>query len=425
MGDQKVITEVPAALKRLAKYVVRGFYEVEHSLALDLLIRYPCVKEDDLLALLKFEKKQLRAILTSLKLDKIIKSRMRVETGEDGKATRHNYYYINYKLLVDVTKYKLDQVRKKIETDERDSTTRASFKCPVCGSLYSDLEVNHLFDPASGEFHCTYCSAEVEEDASALPKRDARTLLARFNEQIEPIYHLLRETEDVVLSCELLEPEPTEIPELMPSFDQMSSGNMKDRSERWSRSTSSFNMYVQDLVVNLQDSNSNTVKSANTSAKECPIWMTQSTVLGASVQPSESNRADNVAETCDLNPNTKEPIDDEVIRTLLIHEKKSSAKESTTHSSAHQKESSGSDTSESDEDSKATKSQLVKPPGTPSKQKDAEEDEGDDDPVVMIGGRPHMYSEVSEHPELVSFMTGEEREAYIQIGKVMFHAMYD
>ncbi|MGH0153735.1 UNVERIFIED_CONTAM: hypothetical protein FKN15_061207 [Acipenser sinensis] len=205
----------------------------------------------------------------------------------------------------------------------------------------------------------------------------------------------------------------------------MSSGNMKDRSERWSRSTSSFNMYVQDLVVNLQDSNSNTVKSANTSAKECPIWMTQSTVLGASVQPSESNRADNVAETCDLNANTKEPIDDEVIRTLLIHEKKSSAQASTTHSSAHQKESSGSDTSESDEDSKATKSQLVKPPGTPSKQKDAEEDEGDNDPVVMIGGRPHMYSEVSEHPELVSFMTGEEREAYIQIGKLMFHAMYD
>lgn len=38
--------------------------------------------------------------------------------------------------------------------------------------------------------------------------------MARFNEQIEPIYALLRETEDVNLSHDLLEPEPAEIPAL-------------------------------------------------------------------------------------------------------------------------------------------------------------------------------------------------------------------
>lgn len=38
--------------------------------------------------------------------------------------------------------------------------------------------------------------------------------MARFNEQIEPIYVLLRETEDVNLSHDLLEPEPAEIPAL-------------------------------------------------------------------------------------------------------------------------------------------------------------------------------------------------------------------
>jgi hypothetical protein len=47
-----------------------------------------------------------------------------------------------------------------------------------------------------------------------VPKKDARTLVARFNEQIEPIYVLLRETEDVHLSNDLLEPEPAEIPAL-------------------------------------------------------------------------------------------------------------------------------------------------------------------------------------------------------------------
>lgn len=150
MEEQNVITEVPAALKHLAKYIVRGFYGVEHSLALDILIRYPCVKEDDLLQLLKYERKQLRTILNALKADKFVKLRMRVETGPDGKSTRHNYYYINYKVLVDVVKYKLDLVRRKIEADERASTTRSSFKCPSCSSTYTDLEVNQLFDVFTG-----------------------------------------------------------------------------------------------------------------------------------------------------------------------------------------------------------------------------------------------------------------------------------
>lgn len=64
------------------------------------------------------------------------------------------------------------------------------------------------------KFLCTFCQTEVEEDESAVPKKDARTLVARFNEQIEPIYVLLRETEDINLSHELLEPEPSEIPAL-------------------------------------------------------------------------------------------------------------------------------------------------------------------------------------------------------------------
>ncbi|CAI9533079.1 unnamed protein product [Staurois parvus] len=214
MGDQDAMTEVPAALKRLAKYMVRGFYGLEYSLTLDVLIRYPCVKEEDIALLLKFEKKQLRTILQTLKSDKFIKCRMRIQTGPNGKSTKHNYYYINYKVLVDVIKYKLDHVRRKIESDERESTNRASFKCPGCHSTYSDLEVNQLFDPFTELFRCTYCNQEVEEDFSSLPKRDARTLLAKFNEQIEPIFLLLRETEDIVLPSELLEPQPTEIPEL-------------------------------------------------------------------------------------------------------------------------------------------------------------------------------------------------------------------
>uniref|UniRef100_A0A8C0IBE2 General transcription factor IIE subunit 1 n=1 Tax=Bubo bubo TaxID=30461 RepID=A0A8C0IBE2_BUBBB len=417
MEEQNVIREVPAVLKRLAKYIVRGFYGVEYSLALDVLIRYPCVKEDDLLQLLKYEHKQLRAILNTLKADKLVKLRMRVETGPNGKSTRHNYYYINYKVLVDVIKYKLDHVRRKIEADERDATTRSSFKCPSCSSTYTDLEVNQLFDVFTETFRCTYCNTEVEEDASVLPKRDARTLLAKFNEQMEPIFVLLRETEDTVLPYDLLEPEPTEIPELSESFDQKVGSSVLEshsRPEKWAdRSTSFGNMYTQNLVIDMQDSQTKQ-KTRERATKKQPIWMTQSTVEGATY--------------CVLGINASEEsvngtnTDNDIIKTLLIHESKSLSSTDQASLVKSKPPESGSDTSESEEDAKRSGKAGMKVAGSNFKQEEEQETQG---PILIVAGQPHSYDEVSENPELVSLMTKEEREAYIKVGQEIFQSVFE
>lgn len=57
------------------------------------------MKEEDICDLLKLEKKQLRARIATLKTDKFIQVRMKVETGVDGKTQRVNYYYVNYKVI--------------------------------------------------------------------------------------------------------------------------------------------------------------------------------------------------------------------------------------------------------------------------------------------------------------------------------------
>ncbi|NXL65249.1 T2EA factor, partial [Chordeiles acutipennis] len=433
MEEQNIITEVPAALKRLAKYIVRGFYGVEYSLALDILIRYPCVKEDDLLQLLKYERKQLRAVLNTLKADKFVKLRMRVETGPNGKSTRHNYYYINYKVLVDVVKYKLDHVRRKIEADERDSTTRSSFRCPSCSSTYTDLEVNQLFDGFTETFRCTFCNAEVEEDASALPKCDARTLLAKFNEQIEPIFVLLRETEDIVLPYDLLEPQPTEIPELSESFDQKVGSSVLEscsRPEKWANRSSSFgNMYTQNLVIGVQDSELKK-KTREKATREQPIWMSQSTVEGATTATNNSIGNSNnyycvlgVNASEETEESVKETVtDNEIIKTLLIHESKSLPSTDQAPVGKSKLPESGSDTSESEEDPKHSIRAGMKVAGCSFEQEEEQEAQG---PTLMVAGQPHSYGEVSENPELVSLMTNEEREAYIKVGQEMFQSVFE
>lgn len=425
MGDSETLTEVPAALKRLAKYIVRGFYGLEHALTLDVLIRYPCVKEEDIGTLLQFDKKQLRAVINTLKADKFIKCRMRVETGENGKSTRHNYYYINYKVLVDVVKYKLDHVRRKIEADERDSTTRASFKCPSCLKTYSDLEVNQLFDPFTELFRCTYCSTEVEEDSSSLPKRDARTLIAKFNDQMEPIFALLRETEDIILPCELLEPQPTEIPELALSSNRRSGSPLREltsRAEKWTNKNSSANLYVQNVEISVRESDQK--KKGKEKPKEQPVWMTKSTIQEVPTEVQNTGLSLEMPAVVDENDNKGTAADNEVIRTLMIHELKTSGL-GLLPAAASTRSDSESDTSESEDEKKPVK----EPPGKPTVGDEVKEEEEEEeeavDPPVMVAGQPHLYSEVSQNPQLVSFMTEEERDSYIKVGQQMFQSAFE
>ncbi|KAM7380758.1 hypothetical protein PAMP_004033 [Pampus punctatissimus] len=444
MIEPQLLTEVPATLKRLAKQVVRGFYGVEHALALDVLIRNPCVREEDMLELLKFDRKQLRSVLNTLKGDKFVKCRMRVETAPDGKTTRHNYYFINYRVLVNVVKYKLDHMRRRIETDERDSTNRASFRCPCCFSTFTDLEANQLFDPMTGTFRCTFCQTEVEEDESVCP--DARTPVARFNEQIQPIYALLRETDDVNLSHDLLEPEPTEIPALKQSRERAaaSTGNSATgpHREAWSNKGSSYaDLYTQNVVISMEEQEDQQKQASEGKApKERPVWLTQSTVQGAYSEPDIlKNHGDVIAGAQDGAAGLgigQADENEEVMRALLIHEKRGVAAAGGGGASAAAKglssataaSDSESDTSESDDDSPSGP-----PAATAAQYRGAEEEEEDDEdefeevgdePMVMVGGRSFSYREVSQRPELVEQMSAQEKEAYIEMGQNLFQDMY-
>jgi len=107
-----------------------------------------------------------------------------------------------------------------METSERDATSRSSFHCPNCKKKFTDYDAHHLIDPTdpTGDFRCTFCRTIVEEDQTSLPKNDSRMMMARFNEQMAPLYSLLSEVEDVKLAPSLLEPEPTDISHLQRYF---------------------------------------------------------------------------------------------------------------------------------------------------------------------------------------------------------------
>lgn len=115
MSTGEVVMEVPTSLKRLARLVVRGFYTIEDALIIDILVRNPCMKEDDMCELLKFERKMLRQRISILRSEKFLQTRLRMETGADSKAQKVNYYFINYKvgnMLLELINFKYTNVIK-------------------------------------------------------------------------------------------------------------------------------------------------------------------------------------------------------------------------------------------------------------------------------------------------------------------------
>ncbi|XP_037080384.1 general transcription factor IIE subunit 1-like [Pollicipes pollicipes] len=392
MGSE-FVTEVPSSLKQLARLVVRGFYKIEDALIIDMLVRNPCMKEDDICELLKFERKMLRARIDTLKNDKFIQTKMKMETGPDGKAQRQNYYYINYKVFVNVVKYKLDHMRRKMETEERNATSRSSFKCPNCLKTYTDLQADQLFDLTTGEFLCTFCSTPVEEDEAAMPRQDSRMMLARFNEVMEQLFVLLREVEGIKLAPEILEPEPVDIQDILHRDDRKKARRDTAGGDGvWSGEATRNAGFNDETTVNINMEEEGAA-APEAARKERPVWMMESTVI------TEDADADGAAAS-DAADAGEERGRDDIMSVLLQHEKRESKRPVIPGQ-------------ESSDDSEP---EIIG--HTTSKPIDVSDDlefmDSDDDeatPTVQVGTERIPIADVGD--DVIARMTADEKEAYI------------
>lgn len=307
----------------------------------------------------------LRAQLSMLKNDKFIQARLKMETGPDGKAHKVNYYFINYKVFVNVIKYKLDMMRKRLETEERDATSRANFKCTNCCKTFTDLEVDQLIDLTTGELRCTYCGNVVEEDMSAIPKKDSRLMLAKFNEQLQPLYDLLREVEGIKLAPEVLEPQPVDIDVIRglikPNDIQ---GNAGVWSGEATRNSSGFRVEETRIGISIGDE----IKDTSAPKKEQPLWLTQSTIVTDHEVDAES-ALEKVAQSSQ--PSTwqstttssrKKETEENIMSVLLQHEKQTSKAntDAVRNLNGNNGDSSGGDSSGGDDDDEIDRTEIRK-----------------------------------------------------------------
>nr|XP_036672186.1 general transcription factor IIE subunit 1 [Drosophila suzukii]XP_036672187.1 general transcription factor IIE subunit 1 [Drosophila suzukii] len=413
--EVRYVTEVPSSLKQLARLVVRGFYSLEDALIIDMLVRNPCMKEDDIGELLRFEKKQLRARITTLRTDKFIQIRLKMETGPDGKAQKVNYYFINYKTFVNVVKYKLDLMRKRMETEERDATSRASFKCSTCSKTFTDLEADQLFDMATLEFRCTFCGSSVEEDSAAMPKKDSRLLLAHFNEQLQPLYDLLREVEGIKLAPEVLEPEPVDI-DTIRGLNKPNA--MRPDGLAWSgEATRNQGFAVEETRVDVTIGGDDT-SDAVVERKSRPIWMTESTVI---TDTDATDGAGDAVQTASGSGHRNRKENEDIMSVLLQHEKQPGQKEP--HMKGMRMGSSNANSSDSSDDEKDIDNAKIPDVDFDNYINSDSAEEEDDVPTVLVAGRPHPLDQLDDN--LIAQMTPQEKENYIHVYQQHYSHIYE
>ncbi|CAF0755991.1 unnamed protein product [Brachionus calyciflorus] len=272
-NDTALLTQVPSDLKTLIRIIMRNFYSFELYLCMEMLLIYPCMKEDDLAEVLRLDLKVVHQYLVNLKKEKFLNEKCIMETSPDGKQTKFSYFFINYKMIVNVIKYKLDQIRVRIESEEKQITTRSLFKCTLCAKTYSDLDTKDIFLT----MRCTHCGGDIDEDTSAIPKQSARNLLHKFNTQMKIVFELLSKVEHVRLAEFLLRPEASDMTDILekinPGLTTAKTNSNSGRSamvkyDKWSGDkTRNTDLLGQTRITINFDSNSN---SNQAQKKELP-----------------------------------------------------------------------------------------------------------------------------------------------------------
>ncbi|EGC33203.1 hypothetical protein DICPUDRAFT_56584 [Dictyostelium purpureum] len=191
-------TNIYHILDDLVKMVVRAFYQDDHAVVIDGLLREKKrIKDEDLARKLRINQKHVRKLLMELKGDSMVKS-MDVKIEAKGPHERGQtvlLWYIDYKLIIDIVKYKFYMIRKKMESIKLQKIDIPTYRCVQCNTSFTALDVPKLLSMETGALECDVCSGSIEEDQN----NESLTQTAKHQSdllgQLKKIIDQLRKTE--------------------------------------------------------------------------------------------------------------------------------------------------------------------------------------------------------------------------------------
>ncbi len=184
----------------LVRRVVRAFYETEHVVVIEALSRHSALSIDDfriIFANTGRGSKEIAKYLGRLRESGLVSVYGRQETKPNAqKATTVEYWYIDPRLAVDATNYKLHMIQEKLTNQGRPTTEKKEYSCARCKSEWTTMDVISHRDPQNrgSGFLCPRCDNVLTYHSRGRGEiSDADNVLSQFNTQLEQIIQLLKQ----------------------------------------------------------------------------------------------------------------------------------------------------------------------------------------------------------------------------------------
>ncbi|KAL0265908.1 UNVERIFIED_CONTAM: hypothetical protein PYX00_011625 [Menopon gallinae] len=182
--------EYEDAMKRLLQHFIRKFYDTQHVIVVDILLEKLLMFDSELCASLKILPKEFSKIVFRLREDKLLRQETKIENRENNYQEIKQVFYINYKEIRDVIKYKIFKMTKQLEGEM--GKTEEIFVCTTCKKEFSILDAQALM--SGFLFKCDECQGLLEESRRVI-ENDPHNLYEKLMKSLKEIIDMLKEVD--------------------------------------------------------------------------------------------------------------------------------------------------------------------------------------------------------------------------------------
>uniref|UniRef100_A0A1I7ZFA3 TFIIE domain-containing protein n=1 Tax=Steinernema glaseri TaxID=37863 RepID=A0A1I7ZFA3_9BILA len=360
----------------------------------------------------------LRQLLVQLKVDKIVKERVvSVENptppnGRPGKPRKVSYYFVNYKAVLNVARYKIDHMRQKLESREKNDVNKANYKCTKegCGATYQSLEIDQLIDMMTGDMRCWRCQGLVENDQAAGPTDLTRTSLAKFNDQMAALFSMLQSLDGIRLAQHLLEP-PIQIITTTPQEepDESKKKFLQVGAKAFGgHHASRKDMFNQEVTVNIINGS---VPLPVVEEKESVPWLSANSNFDVS---ADANQKPSLGFASSSAPVLSYAQQEQQVPRNHFHIAESTSRLPEVRALLNREKEL---IKEHEEERKKWEGAGRRPSRVTFTLDEEDMDYEDEEDFIQltVQGEPIEFEEITENPEIVNRMTEAERNVYIRV----------
>jgi transcription initiation factor IIE alpha subunit len=173
------MTDLTVYAEALISTVARAFYDDDAVCLIDVLIRDKFLRDDDMAPRLSLPARKLRATLTFLQEEHLVRCE-NVNDLDEGGSQSTKFWYIDYNHAVHSIRLRVHSLRMQLEQAEMRARSSSFYRCPGyndkrCNGRYTEEEAQQIVDMETGLFLCQQCFLKYEVDPNA-PPRDTYTL---------------------------------------------------------------------------------------------------------------------------------------------------------------------------------------------------------------------------------------------------------